>query len=246
MEKLGEGSCGDKHGGKDDSKTSKKRSVYNLRSKDPKPEGSMGPPTYNLRNKVQKTEGKKASKVTQNKKTPKKNGSKDSSPIIQRRVVSETELKRTYPKIPPFPSTDIGSKKPLTTSMADHDKNQPSSSQLEPFFHDPVYHIRWEGYELGSGHCGQICVLCNKDLSSSIESDSEDDEESEYNEDSLYGDDDDDGGGDYGYFDERAPPLLPIVDILACGHAFHTECLKNGAHDEESADPICVLCSRMA
>lgn len=145
MEKLGEGSCGDKHGGKDDSKTSKKRSVYNLRSKDPKPEGSMGPPTYNLRNKVQKTEGKKASKVTQNKKTPKKNGSKDSSPVIQRRVVSETELKRTYPKIPPFPITDIGSKKPLTTSMADHDKNQPSSSQLEPFFHDPVYHIRWEG-----------------------------------------------------------------------------------------------------
>lgn len=243
MEKSVEGSCEDKHGGKDDSKTSKKRSVYNLRSKDPKTEGSMAPPTYNLRNKVQKTEAKNASNVTQKRKPPKKNTSKDYSVAIQRRVIPETELQKTHPKISAFPIIDIGATKPVTTSMAANDKNQPSSSQIEPFFLDPIYHIRWEGYELESGPCGKICVLCNKDLSSAIESDDDDDEESEYNEDSLYGDDDD---IDYAYFDERAPPLLPIVDILPCGHAFHTECLQNGEHDEESGDPKCVLCSRMA
>ncbi|KAL4571341.1 hypothetical protein LXL04_018099 [Taraxacum kok-saghyz] len=236
MEKLGKGSCGDKHGGNNDSKTSnKKRSVYNLRSKEPKtePSISMGPPTYNLRNKVQKTETKNTPKVTPKKKTPKNNSPKNSEIPFTKRVLQETKLKTTHPNISSFPVTDTVT------------KSQPSSSQLQPFFHDPIYHIRWEGCELGSELCGEICVLCNKDLSSSIESDDDDGGESEYNEDSMYGDDDDEDV-DYGYFDERAPPLLPIVDILACGHAYHTECLKNGAHDQESGDSICVLCSRMA
>ena len=91
-----------------------------------------------------------------------------------------------------------------------------------------------------NGPCGQNCMICHKDLSGVSE-----DDESEYNDDYQYEDDDDEE--EYGYLDELTPTLLPAVDILPCGHAYHTECLQDeGTPGEHSNDPQCVLCSKKA
>ncbi|XP_076890910.1 uncharacterized protein LOC143542130 [Bidens hawaiensis] len=107
--------------------------------------------------------------------------------------------------------------------MADIDKNHPLTSKHEPFVCEPFFHIRWEGDDAKSGPLGQKCIICNKDLSAATD----DDDDSEYNDEFRYEDDDyyeyDD---DDEYYDDINPPLLPAVDILSCGHAFHTECLQ--------------------
>ncbi|KVI11754.1 uncharacterized protein LOC112505707 [Cynara cardunculus var. scolymus] len=213
-------------------------SAYNLRSRDQKSEGAKDPPAYNLRSKVRKTEGENASTI-QKRKTPKRDSSKDSSVALQKKGILKTELQKTSsPKSSAPPIKKIGTTKPLTTSLAGHDKNQPSSSQYEPYFREPIFHIRWEG-DMENGPFGQNCILCNKDLSGATE-----DDDSELNDDFEYEDDDDDG--EYEYYDDLTPPLLPAVDILPCGHAYHTECLQHGTHEKQSSDPQCILCSRMA
>lgn len=212
-------------------------SAYNLRSRDQKTEGAKDPPAYNLRSKVRKTEGQNASTI-QKRKTAKRDSSKDSSVATQKKGILKTELqKTTSPKSSEPPIKKIGTTKPLTTSLAGHDKkNQPSSSQYEPYFRDPIYHIRWEG-DMENVPFGQNCILCNKDLSGATE-----DDDSEYDDDFQYEDDD----GEYEYYDDLTPPLLPAVDILSCGHAYHTECLQHRTQKEQSSDPQCILCSRMA
>lgn len=215
-------------------------SAYNLRSRDQKTEASKDPPAYNLRSKVQKTEGQNASTI-QRRKTPKRDGSNDSTVATQKKGILKTEPQKTSSlKSSAPPIKKIGTTKPVNTSLAGHDKkNQPSSSQFEPFFREPIYHIRWEG-DMENGPSGQNCILCNKDLSGATE-----DDDSEFNEDYPYEDDDDDDDGEYEYYDDLMPPLLPAVDILSCGHAYHTECLQHGTHEKQSSDPQCVLCSRM-
>lgn len=209
--------------------TPKVSSVYNLRSKDQITESGKSPSGYNLRSKVQKTESQNASTINQKRKTPKKDCSKDSPVSVQPKGI----LKNSIPT-----NKKIETKKPLTTSPASLDKNL--TSQYEPFFSEPFYHIRWDGDdEMGNGPFGQNCIICNKDLSGVTE-----DDESEYNDDFQYEDDDDD---DDEYYDDVMPPLLPAVDILACGHAYHTECLlQQGMPDEQSSDPKCVLCLKKA
>ncbi|KAF5804895.1 putative transcription factor C2H2 family [Helianthus annuus] len=194
-------------------------SVYNLRSKVQITEGAPG---YNLRSKAQKTENQSAPTNSQTRKTPRKDGSKDSSKNSAQKKIETT--------------------KPLNTFMADLDKkNHPLTSQHEPFVCEPFYHIRWEGDDAENGPLGQKCILCNKDLSGAT-----DDDDSEYNDDLHYEDDDYYDDDDDEYYDDINPPLLPAVDILSCGHAYHTECLQKGTPEERSSDPQCVLCSKMA
>lgn len=208
------------------------RPGYNLRIKDQKTDFSNDLPGYNLRSKVQKTEGQNSSTVAQKRKTPKQDGSNDSSVGTQKKVI----LKNSTAPVKKMEVTE-----PLTTSLASLDmKDEPMISQHQPYLHEPIYHIRWEGGDMENGPCGQNCMICHKDLSGVSE-----DDESEYNDDYQYEDDDDEE--EYGYLDELTPTLLPAVDILPCGHAYHTECLQEeGTPVEHSNDPQCVLCSKKA
>nr|XP_043622005.1 transcription initiation factor TFIID subunit 11-like [Erigeron canadensis] len=205
-------------------------SVYNLRSNKQITEDAKDPPAYNLRTKVQKTGGQNTSTPSQKRKTSKNEKSKDSSEAIQTGI-----LKNTSP-----PDKKIETTKPVTTSPASLDKkNEPITSQYEPFLCEPMYHIRWEGDEMENRPFGQNCIVCNKDLSGVTE-----DDDSEDNDDDRYEYDEDDD--DYEYYDDVTPPLLPAVDILACGHAYHTECLQQGMSEQQSSEPQCILCSKKA
>ncbi|KAI3801701.1 hypothetical protein L1987_29813 [Smallanthus sonchifolius] len=209
----------------------KASSVYNLRSKVQITEGA---PSYNLRSKAQKTENQNALTNSQKRKIPKKDGFKDPSVAIQTRGISKNSAQ---------PNKKIETTKPLNAFMADLDKkNHPLTSQYEPFVCEPFFHIRWEGDDMENGPLGQKCMLCNKDLSGATE----DDDDSEYNEGLHYEDDDYYDDDDDEYYDDINPPLLPAVDILSCGHAYHTECLQKGTPEERSSDPQCVLCLKMA
>lgn len=116
------------------------RPGYNLRIKDQKTDFSNDCPGYNLRSKVQKTEGQNSSTVTQKRKTrktPKKDGSNDSSVGTQKKVI----LKNSAAPVKKMEVTE-----PLTTSLASLDmKDEPMISQDQPYLHEPIYHIRWEG-----------------------------------------------------------------------------------------------------
>ncbi|KAL8206327.1 hypothetical protein R6Q57_009878 [Mikania cordata] len=199
-------------------------SVYNLRSKVQITESD---PSYNLRSKAQKIENQNASRNSQKRKNPKKDGSKDSSVAMQKRGVLK-------------PNKKIETTKPLNAFMAELDKNHPLTSQHEAFLCEPFYHIRWGGNDAENGPLGQKCILCNKDLSGTTE-----DDDSEYNDD-FHHEDDDYYEDDDEYYDDVNPPLLPAVDILSCGHAYHTECLQKGIPEEPSSDPQCVVCLKMA
>lgn len=85
-----------------------------------------------------------------------------------------------------------------------------------------------------NGPLGQNCILCNKDLSGAME-----DDDSEYDDDFQY---DIDDGGD----DDLNPPLFPAVDILSCGHVYHTDCLQEVTPKEQSSDPQCIFCCKMS
>ncbi|KAI3694739.1 hypothetical protein L1987_77709 [Smallanthus sonchifolius] len=205
----------------------KAASVYNLRGKNQITEGA---PSYNLRSKVHKTEDQNAPINIQNRKTPKKDGFKDSSVAIQKKGVLKNSAK---------PIKKIETMKHLPLSLADLcKKNHPLTSQHELFTREPIYHIRWEGEDVKNGPLGQNCILCNKDLSCATE-----DDDSESDDDFQYDDDDDD---DDEYYDDLNPPLLPAVDVLSCGHAYHTECLQKGTPKEQSSDPQCILCYKMS
>ncbi|KAK9059503.1 hypothetical protein SSX86_020206 [Deinandra increscens subsp. villosa] len=194
-------------------------SVYNIRSEN---KITKGAPSYIPRSKVQKTQDQNPYINIQNKKILKKDGSKDSSVAIQKREISQTSAK---------PIKKIQTTKSLTASRAGLDKkSHPLTSQHEFFSREPIYHIRWKGEDAENGPLGQNCLLCNKDLSCAAE-----DDDSEYNDDFHYEDDDE-------YYDDLNPPLLPAVDILSCGHAYHTECFQNGTAEEQSSDPHCILC----
>ncbi|KAF5802724.1 putative transcription factor C2H2 family [Helianthus annuus] len=201
--------------------------VYNLRSKNPITEGAT---RSNLRSNVQKTDAQSASINIQKRKIPRKDSSKDSSVAMQKTKISKNSTK---------PIKKIETPKPLTASPAELDrKNHPLISQHELFLREPVYHVRWEGEDVENGPLGHNCVLCDKDLSRAPEDDDDDDDDdSEYNDDTQYDVDDE-------YYDEYDlnPPLLPAVDILSCGHAYHTECLQEVTPTEQSSDPQCILC----
>ncbi|XP_076922329.1 uncharacterized protein LOC143584060 [Bidens hawaiensis] len=204
-------------------------SVYNLRSK---VQITNGSPTYNLRSKAQKTENQTASTNSQKRKALKNDGFKDSSVTIQKRGVLKDSAKA---------EKKIETTKPLNVFMADIDKkNHPLTSELEPFVCEPFFHIRWEGNDAKSGSLGQKCIICNKDLSGATD----DDDDSEYNDEFQYEDDDYYEDDDDEYYDDINPPLLPAVDILSCGHAYHTECLQKDTPEERLSDLQCVLCSK--
>ncbi|KAI7725457.1 hypothetical protein M8C21_025462 [Ambrosia artemisiifolia] len=201
---------------------SKSSSVYNLRSKNPLTEGA---PSYNMRSKVQRTEDQNASINSQNRKTAKKDSSNDSLVAMQKTKFSKKSTK---------PIKKIDTPKPLTASTANFNrKNHPLTSQHELFSRQPIYHIRWEDEDVTKGPLGYSCMLCNKDLSCGTE----DDDDDEYNDDIQYDVDDE-------YYDEYDlnPRLLPAVDILSCGHAYHTDCFQKGTSKEQSSDPQCILC----
>ncbi|KAI3715083.1 hypothetical protein L6452_22050 [Arctium lappa] len=80
-----------------------------------------------------------------------------------------------------------------------------------------------------SERSGHNCILCNKEFSYSAQDD--------------YGSHED---AEYKYRIEFRPQLLPCVDVLPCGHAFHSECLRYVIPEEQSTDPQCVLCLSMA
>ncbi|KAK9055183.1 hypothetical protein SSX86_026265 [Deinandra increscens subsp. villosa] len=205
-------------------------SVYNLRSRVQTTEGAS---SYNLRSKAQKTENQNASANTQKRKTPKKYGFQDSPVAKQKRGIFKNSAQ---------PDKKIETTKPLNAFMAAdlEKKSDPLTSQHEAFMCEQFYHIRWEGGDAVNGPLGQKCILCNKDLSGATE-----DDDSEYNDDFHYEDDDYYDDDDDEYYDDINPPLLPAVDILSCGHAYHTECLQKGTPEERSSDPLCVLCSKM-
>lgn len=92
-----------------------------------------------------------------------------------------------------------------------------------------------------NGPVGQNCIICNKDLSGVIE-----DDDSEYDDDLQYEDDEQDDDDVLDYYDDLNPPLLPAVDILVCGHAYHTECFQKGTPEKQSSDPECTVCSKNA
>lgn len=128
-------------------------STYNLRSKDQITECGKDSPAYNLRSKVQKTEDQNVSTSILKRKSPKKDCSEDSSAAMQKKGI----LKSSAP-----PANKINNTKPLTTSPAGLDKkNEPLTSQYESFFHEPMYHIRWEGMfkDISSSFsCHAFCV----------------------------------------------------------------------------------------
>ncbi|XP_071701287.1 uncharacterized protein [Rutidosis leptorrhynchoides] len=211
--------------------------TYNLRSKDQLTVGGKDSPDYNLRSKVQKTEVENVSTSITKMKIPKQECSKDSSAALQKNGILKISA-------PPINNSDTT--KPSTTSIVSLDKkNEPLTSQYELLFREPMYHIRWEGDEdMENRPFGQNCIICNKDLSGVTEDDnSESNDDYQYEDDDDDDDDDDDGDG---YNDDVTPALLPAVDILPCGHAYHTECLQQGTPQESSNDPKCTFCSKMA
>ncbi|KAL7600737.1 hypothetical protein Lser_V15G23758 [Lactuca serriola] len=105
-----------------------------------------------------------------------------------------------------------------------------SPTRYESQSYIPIHHIRWEG--LDNEVCGHKCNFCNKDLSCSPD---KDDDDYGYDEYDRYSND-----------ENKYQILLPAVDILACGHAFHTECGSYLIPNEQSTDPQCVLCFSMA
>ncbi|XP_071725057.1 uncharacterized protein [Rutidosis leptorrhynchoides] len=209
--------------------------TYNFRSKDQLTEGGKDSPAYNLRSKVQKTGGENVSTSNLKRESPKSYRANDFSADIQKKGI----LKNSAP-----PVNKIVSAKPSTTSLESLDKkNDLLTSQYESLFREPMYHIRWEGDDdLENRPFGQSCIICNKDLSGVTE-----DDDSESNDDYQYEEDDDEEeADDDGYYDDVMPALLPAVDILPCGHAYHTECLQQGTPQEPSTDPICTFCSKLA
>nr|XP_043626115.1 uncharacterized protein LOC122597604 [Erigeron canadensis] len=118
-----------------------------------------------------------------------------------------------------------------STSTTDTAENDSSSS--EPEYYE---YIRWEGYDMEYELSGYKCMICDMELS--ISPSGNDDEHSEDND------------SDDEYYDEYQdePQLFPAVDILSCGHAFHTECSTSTEliTDKQSTDPECVFCLSMA
>ena len=94
--------------------------------------------------------------------------------------------------------------------------------------------LKFTGDDEEHWRCGQTCLFCEKDLSCSPDGVDHGPR------------DDDDEFKEYKYRIEFTPQLLPSVDLLPCGHAFHTKCLTDyDIPESESADPVCVLCTSM-
>ncbi|GKA58746.1 hypothetical protein Tco_0758059 [Tanacetum coccineum] len=215
------------------------------------------PSAYNLRKRVEKSEAVKDSVVApERKKIVKKERPKASAvqkPVdlkgsvgIQKRETQRKEkLQTSVPKVSAAPVKMISATNTSMQYQPDQDEgNHPSSSHYDPYADDyylddpyedaPIYHIKWDGDDEEHWQCGQTCLYCDKDLSCSPDGDD-------------HGPDEDDEFNEYKYRIEFTPQLLPAVDFLPCGHAFHTKCLTDDAIPEvQSADPVCVLCLSMS
>ncbi|KAJ9557970.1 hypothetical protein OSB04_012584 [Centaurea solstitialis] len=176
-------------------------------------EVSKDSPATSKKKEIHQTEGSKAPS-TQKSGIPKPDDKKDSSIAIQK---METLKKTEGSKIP---VKKIGTAK-TPTMLSGHDKkNHASTSQSRPYSYTPVYYIKWNGHEKESERSGNDCILCDKDLSYLPQHDYGSYEEDEYE-----------------YRIELRPQLLPSVDVLPCGHAFHSECLRYAIPEEQSTDP---------
>lgn len=83
-----------------------------------------------------------------------------------------------------------------------------------------------ESEEEASGHTRRCC-LCDIDLAyEPIEEEAEDDYEHEEYEYQVFA-------------------RLPEVAVLACGHAFHGQCLLSATPEEFSRDPLCFICASL-
>lgn len=73
----------------------------------------------------------------------------------------------------------------------------------------------------------QRCCLCDIDLAyGPIQEEAEDDYEHEEYEYQVFA-------------------RLPEVAVLACGHAFHEQCLLSDTPEEFSRDPLCFICASL-
>ncbi|XP_071909567.1 uncharacterized protein [Coffea arabica] len=81
------------------------------------------------------------------------------------------------------------------------------------------HHITWDFFDETSASVDQICPLCENDLSSTVL-----EVEDEYE---VFG---------------VEQVTLPCVAILACGHAFHSECLESITPPDQRTDPPCIFC----
>ncbi|KAK9275362.1 hypothetical protein L1049_022626 [Liquidambar formosana] len=96
--------------------------------------------------------------------------------------------------------------------------SKPSSKRTRP-----TYHIRWndmsQGFDESCQTVGANCHLCNQDLATAP---------TDY--------------GSEGYY-EFELSNLPNVDVLPCGHSFHSECLQLNTPEDQSRDPLCAICA---
>ncbi|PWA60111.1 Zinc finger, RING/FYVE/PHD-type [Artemisia annua] len=212
----------------------KEPSPNNLRKKVEKSEVVKDSVVAPKRKKIDKMERPKASTVQ------KPVDPQGSLGIQKREIQREEKLQTSVPEVSAAPVKKIGTTKTSMQYHADPDeRNHPSSSHYEPYADDyyedaPIYHIKWDADDEDHWRCGQTCLYCEKDLSCSPDGVDHGPR------------DDDDEFKEYKYRIEFTPQLLPAVDFLPCGHAFHTKCLTDYAVPEsESADPVCVLCLTM-
>ncbi|KAI7725452.1 hypothetical protein M8C21_025457 [Ambrosia artemisiifolia] len=221
----------------------KSSSVYSSRSKNPKAEGVSpavkSSSVYSLRSKYSKAEGagpgsKSSSVYNLRSKNPLIEGAPSYN---MRSKVQRTEDQNASINSQNRKTAKKDSSNDSLVAMQKTRKNHPLTSQHELFSRQPIYHIRWEDEDVAKGPLGYSCMLCNKDLSCGTDDDDDDDDDDEYNDDIRYDVDDE-------YYDEYDlnPRLLPAVDILSCGHAYHTDCFQKGTPKEQSSDPQCILC----
>ncbi|KAK9213539.1 hypothetical protein WN943_002927 [Citrus x changshan-huyou] len=108
--------------------------------------------------------------------------------------------------------------------------NKPSKKGNPTSTSPPRFHIFWDGFEESEEEAleqTQRCCLCDIDLAyGPIEEEAEDDYEHEEYEYQVFA-------------------RLPEVAVLACGHAFHEQCLLSATPEEFSRDPLCFICASL-